>query len=274
MPTMPVGPAPIAFEDTGPPPGRPGAPTVVFGHGLLFGGWMFDAQVAALRGRYRCVTVDWRGQGATPGAAGRYDMDSLTADAVGLIRALGVDPVHWVGLSMGGFVGARIAARHGELLRSLVLLDTGAEREDPARHGPYRRLAWALRLRGFGPVAGRLHQIMFSPAFLADPASEEVLAEWARRLAGADRAALRRAVLGVLERPAIDGELAAIKMPTLVAVGAQDRGMPPTTARRLAAGISGAELRIIDDCGHSSSLERPAAVSELLTAFLGRVDGA
>jgi len=273
MPTMTVGSVPLAYEDTGPPPGRPDAPTVLFGHGLLFSGWMFRAQVEALRGRYRCVTVDWRGQGDTPGVGGGYDMDSLTADAIALIRALGVEPVHWVGLSMGGFVGARIAARHGELLRSLVLLDTSAEREDPAKHGPYRRLAWALRLVGFWPIAGRLHSIMFSPAFLADPASEEILREWGRRLARGDRAALRRAVLGVLDRPAIDGELAAIKVPTLVAVGADDRGTPPALARRLAAGIPGSELRVIDDCGHSSSLEQPAVVNELLTAFLGRVDG-
>ena len=36
---------------------------VLFGHGLLWGGWMFDAQRKALEDRYRCVSVDWRGQG-------------------------------------------------------------------------------------------------------------------------------------------------------------------------------------------------------------------
>ncbi len=50
-------------------------------------------------------------------------MDTLTGDALALIRRLDVGPVHWVGLSMGGLVGLRLAARHGALLRSLTLLD-------------------------------------------------------------------------------------------------------------------------------------------------------
>ena len=51
----------------------------MFGHGLLFSGWMFHAQVEALRARYRCVTVDWRGQGESPAARSGYDMDTLAA---------------------------------------------------------------------------------------------------------------------------------------------------------------------------------------------------
>ena len=53
-------------------------------------------------------------------------MDTLTDDAVALIESLGVAPVHYVGLSMGGFVGQRIAARRPELIRTLSLLDTSA----------------------------------------------------------------------------------------------------------------------------------------------------
>src|SRR5215470_11987860 len=121
MPTIEVNGATIAYTDAGPAT----APTVLFGHGLLFGGWMFGAQIQALRAEYRCVTIDWRGQGGSP-PAGRHDMDTLTADAVALIEALALAPVHFVGLSMGGFVGQRLAARHGHLLRSLTLLDTSA----------------------------------------------------------------------------------------------------------------------------------------------------
>ena len=61
----------ISYTDTGAPASRPDAPTVVFGHGLLFGGWMFGPQVACLREHYRCVTIDWRGQGDTPPAPAR-----------------------------------------------------------------------------------------------------------------------------------------------------------------------------------------------------------
>ena len=169
MTTIDVRGTAIGYTDTGTPPGRPDAPAVVFGHGILFGGWMFRHQIAALRDRYRCVTIDWRGQGETPATRAGYDMDSLTADAVGLIDALGVGPAHWVGLSIGGFVGQRIAARHGDRLRSLTLLGTSADADPPATAREETMLAWFQVLSGIKPLLGKVKPLMFGPAFLADP---------------------------------------------------------------------------------------------------------
>src|SRR5215510_6749099 len=80
-------------------------PPVLFAHGLLWSGEMFQYQVAALRRRYRCVTFDFRGQGDSEVTGAGYDMDTLTDDATALIDRLGLAPCHFVGLSMGGFVG-------------------------------------------------------------------------------------------------------------------------------------------------------------------------
>lgn len=274
MPVINLRGTVISYTDTGAPASRPDAPVIVFGHGLLMGGWMFRAQVAALRDRYRCVTIDWRGQGDTPPARGGYDMDSLTADAAGLVSALGLAPVHWVGLSMGGFVGQRLAARHGELLRSLTLLDTSAEAEEPAAVRERALLAWLQVLGGIGPVLGPVKSLLFGPAFLAGPASAEMLAEWRRRLRGCRRTAVKDAVLGVARRAAVTGEIAKISVPVLVVVGADDRATPPEQAERIAGLIPGARLRVVADCGHSSTLEQPAAVSALLAEFLAEADRA
>lgn len=272
MPTIDVNGATIAYTDTGAPPGRPDAATAVFGHGLLFSGWMFHRQIAALRERYRCVTIDWRGQGDTPAAARGYDMDTLTQDAVALIGSLDVAPVHWVGLSMGGFVGMRIGARHPDLLRSLTLLDTSADPEDPAKISQYRLLALVYRLVGAKPLLGRVRPIMFGPTFLADPANRAVLDEWAARLRACDPAGVRKAILAVCDRRPIADELGMITVPTLVAVGDDDVATPPAKAERLAALIRGAELVRIADSGHSSTVEQPAAVTDLLGAFLATIE--
>lgn len=272
MPTIDVNGATIAYTDTGAPPGRPDAATAVFGHGLLFSGWMFHRQIAALRERYRCVTIDWRGQGDTPAAARGYDMDTLTQDAVALIGSLDVAPVHWVGLSMGGFVGMRIGARHPDLLRSLTLLDTSADPEDPAKIRQYRLLALVYRLVGAKPLLGRVRPIMFGPTFLADPANRAVLDEWAARLRACDPAGVRKAILAVCDRRPIADELGMITVPTLVAVGDDDVATPPAKAERLAALIRGAELVRIADSGHSSTVEQPAAVTDLLGAFLATIE--
>lgn len=269
---MTVDGTPIAYTDTGLPPDHPEAATIVFGHGLLFGGWMFRPQIEVLRERYRCITIDWRGQGETPPTAGGYDMDTLTRDAVGVIRGLGVAPVHWVGLSMGGFVGQRLAARHGELLRSLTLLDTSSEVEIPSKVAEHKRLALVLRFFGLTPIRGRVEPHLFGPHFRADPANAPVLAEWAARVSRANGVGLRKAVIGVTDRMPVDHELPAITVPTLVLVGADDNATPPARSEHIAALIPSARLHTIPNCGHSSTLEQPAVVTARLREFLAMAD--
>ncbi|ROS44224.1 alpha/beta fold hydrolase [Amycolatopsis thermoflava] len=262
-----VNGARIACTDTGPRH----APAVVFGHGLLFGGWMFGPQIAALRTRYRCVTLDWRGQGESPPSPGGYDMDTLTADALRLIERLGLAPVHWVGLSMGGFVGQRLAARHGEVLRSLTLLGTSACPEEARKAREYRRMARVQRVTGVRPLLPRIRPLLFGPAFLASPAARPVLTAWQRRVVRLDRTGLRQAVDGVADRPGVETELGRISVPTLIATGADDIATPPAEARRIADLVPAAELHLLAGCGHTSTLEQPARITELLEAFLGRL---
>jgi pimeloyl-ACP methyl ester carboxylesterase len=269
--TIDVNGATIAYTDTGAPPDRPDAETIVFGHGLLFSGWMFSAQIETLRKKYRCIAIDWRGQGHTPAASGGYDMDTLTDDAMAVIKALDVAPVHWVGLSMGGFVGQRIAARHGELLRSLTLLDTSSGPEDPDHVGKYKLLALVLRLVGPKPLRSQVVPILFGKSYLADPANNPTVSEFIRRLNKCDRAGVRKAVLGVCDRAPIDDEIPNITVPTLVAVGAEDVATPVAKSERIASRIPGSRLEIIQGAGHSSTIEQPAAVTALLKEFLAAV---
>jgi len=272
MPTLQVNGTSVAFTDTGAPRDRADAPTIVFGHGLLFSGWMFTDQIAALSQQYRCVAIDWRGQGATPPAAdGKYDMDTLALDAAAVIEALGAGAVHYVGLSMGGFVGMRLAARRPDLIRSLTLLDTSADPEEPSAAIQDKALAIVFRAFGLGPVRGPVQKIMFAPPFLADPRSGALIEEWMTQVASQDRGAVRQAVLAVANRKGVADELGKIGAPTLVVVGEQDKPTPVEKARRIHAGIAGSRLEIVPDCGHSSTIEQPKALTELITDFVGTV---
>jgi pimeloyl-ACP methyl ester carboxylesterase len=272
MPTLTVNGATVAYSDTGAPKGRPDAPTVVFGHGLLFSKWMFTAQIAALRSDYRCIAVDWRGQGDTPPTESGYDMDTLTGDATELIEALVGVPVHWVGLSMGGFVGQRIAARRPELLRSLVLIDTSANPEPLASAVQDRMLANLYRYIGIRPVRRSAEQVMFAPTFRKDPAKRAVIEDWIAQLARNDKNGVRKAVLGVASRRGVTDEIGSITAPTLVIVGADDVPTPVKQSRRIVELIAGARLEIVPYCGHSSTIEQPEAVTGLLCPFLAAVD--
>jgi pimeloyl-ACP methyl ester carboxylesterase len=74
----------------------------------------------------------------------------------------------------------------------------------------------------------------------------------------------------LLARPDYIGELGRIDVPTLVLVGAQDVITPPGDARSLAEHVPGATLEVVEECGHLSSLERPAEVAAALRRLLQR----
>ena len=76
-----------------------GAQTIVFSHGLLFSGAIFEKQIDHLKDRYRCIAYDHRGQGRSSPAEDGYDMDTQTEDAAALIEALGAGLCHFAGLS-------------------------------------------------------------------------------------------------------------------------------------------------------------------------------
>ena len=125
MPHLTTNGVSFHYEDT-----RGAGPAIVFSHGLLMSGRMFSAQMQALSDRYRCVAYDHRGQGESSDPGGRvHDMETCYRDAVAVIEALDARPCHFVGLSMGGFVGMRLAARRPDLLYSLTLMETSAEPE-------------------------------------------------------------------------------------------------------------------------------------------------
>jgi 3-oxoadipate enol-lactonase len=175
-------------------------------------------------------------------------------------------------LSMGGFVGLRLAARHGGLLRSLTLLGTSADGQDPESARRFRQLATAYRLLGLSPIRRQVLPIEFGSSFLAAPDSAGVLSDWERRLRRTSRAGISRAVRGVADHESVAGELTSITVPTLVAVGAEDVATPPVQAERIAKRIENARLEVVAGADHSSTLEQPDAISQLLGDFLGSVD--
>jgi pimeloyl-ACP methyl ester carboxylesterase len=266
MPHLPVADTRLWVED------HPGdGPPVLFSHGLLWSCRMFDAQVAALRGRWRCIAYDHRGQGLSDVPPARaHTVEQCTADAAALIEQLDLGPVHFVGLSMGGFVGMRLAARRPDLVRSLTLLNTSAETEPAGNLPRYRALNRVARWLGLGLVADRVMPILFGRTFLTDPRRAVERVAWRRRLT-ANRRAVWRAVNGVIEREAVVDELPRIACPVQVLVGEEDVATVPAKGERIVAAVPGAQLVRIAQAGHSSTIEQPAAVTAALERFLGAV---
>jgi pimeloyl-ACP methyl ester carboxylesterase len=253
----------LAVEDSG-----GGGPAVLFSHGLLYSLRMWDPQISALRQRFRCIAYDHRGQGQSDATLTGLDMDTLTEDVAALIHALGIGPVHFVGMSMGGFVGMRLAARRPGLVRSLVLIDTSAGPEPRENIPRYRRLEWVARWFGTRPVLGRVEAIMHGASARRDPARAAVLRMWREHLLRVDAVAMNRAVEGVLTRESALPLLPRIDRPTLVLVGEEDVATVPARSEELAAGIRGSQLVRIPRAGHMSPIDAPEVVTAELHRFL------
>jgi len=257
MPSVDLNDTTIYYEDTG--PGSSGE-TIAFMHGLLWSTELFAPQLEGLRGRYRCIAWDHRGQGrSAPDTRHCIGMELVWQDAVAMLERLAGGPVHLVGLSMGGFVAMRVAARRPELLRTLTLLETSADPEPHANVKRYRLLTAVTRAVGPRVVAGRVAPIMLGKSILEDRARRRDVSRFTQIMTA--RRDVWRAVNGVIDRAGCHDELCRIRTPTLVVVGDEDVATPRPKAERIVAGIAGAQLHIVPRAGHSSPVEEPAAVT-------------
>jgi 3-oxoadipate enol-lactonase len=263
MPLIRVNGAELYYEEQG-----TGPETIVFAHGLLWSCRMFDAQVALFKDRYRCIAFDFRGQGQSEVTSSGYDMETLYEDAAALIEQLGCAPCHFLGLSMGGFIGQRLAARRPELLRSLILLETSADPEKKENSAKYRQMAFVARWIGLGLVVDRVMPVMFGRTFLTDPARAQERREWRNRMSGNHRLGVTRATTGVITRQGVYDEIGKIQVPTLIIVGDEDVAVPLAYSQRLHERIAGSRLEIIPHAGHTSTVEEPTAVNAAITNFL------
>jgi 3-oxoadipate enol-lactonase len=233
-------------------------------HPLALSGAVWAPYVAGLAERYTVLTPDARGHGSAPWDGRDFTVADLAADAAALIESLDAGPAHVIGLSMGGCAAIRLAADRPELVDRLVLAGTTAS------YGPRGVRSWAERAETaeHTPRALQLpfqRERWFSPAYRRGNAGEveRVCRIFAATDSHAHAAACR--ALGGFE--AAD-RLGDIRAATLVLVGADDFATPPAMAGRLATGIAGARLCVLEATRHLSLVER-ADAWPAISAFLG-----
>lgn len=264
MATMQVNGTELYYEDTG--PGSTGE-TIAFSHGLLWSTELFAPQIEALRGRYRCIAWDHRGQGKSAADWREHiGMELVWQDAVALLEALGAGPVHFCGLSMGGFVGMRMAARRPDLVRSLVLIETSSDPEPRENVPRYRLLRNVVRVLGPWSVKKQVAQIMLGKTILTERSRHNEVQRFSDAMA--KRRDIWRAVNGVIDRAGIHDELARITSPTVILVGDEDVATPRAKSEKIASAIAHSKLVTIPRAGHSSTVEEPLAVTAAIESFL------
>ena len=169
------------------------------------------------------------------------------------------------GLSMGGYIACEIVRQAPQRVTMLALLDTGARADAPERREQRLSLIALAEREGTMKVQEALLPVLIHKARLTDKALVDTVLQM-----GVDTgtAAFKRQQTALMQRSDNRPLLPSIKCPTLVIVGREDALTPPALAEEIAAGIPGARLEMIPDCGHLSTLERPDAVNRVLRAWL------
>ncbi len=191
-----------------------------------------------------------------------YDSIPAMADAV-LAAAPRTFAV--AGHSMGGRVALEIVARAPERVAKLALLNTGIHARRPGEAEQRMELVDLAYAAGMAALAARWLPPMLAPRRVGDHALMERLT---RMVCGQTPDSFAGQIRALLDRPRADAGLSRIDVPTLLVSGRQDGWSPLAQHEEMQALIRGSRLVAIEDSGHMSIVEQPAAVAAALRDWL------
>ncbi len=256
------------YEDAGPTGSGLGEPVVlIHGHGADLRLW--DYQVPALQAAgHRVIRYDVRGHGKSSVPASGYTWENYAVDLEDLLKGLGIEAAHLVGLSMGGGIALQYALDFPQRPLSLTLVDSALPGFHYSAEFAAEIEALVEAVRREGPRAA------FDRLWLAHPMFDG-LRRFPDRFALVRELALAYPAADYQEgaipadyQPQVVDRLAEVQTPALVIVGEKDIADFQLIADILAANLRQARKVVLTDCGHVPPLEAPEQFNEALISFL------
>ncbi|MCZ7497341.1 alpha/beta hydrolase [Agrobacterium tumefaciens] len=258
----------FAYRDLGP---REGVPIVLLNHwGAVLDN--FDPRIVdGLARKHRIIAIDYRGIGKSGGVA-PVTIADMAQDVIALIGALGFPLVDVLGFSLGGFVAQDVALRAPGLVRKLILTGTG-----PAGGTGIDRVgavSWPLIIKGLFSFRDPKFYLFFTPTAKSRRAATDFLSRLKERRTDRDKGPSPSAFLRQLKAIKAWGRqppqnLAALKIPVLIANGDHDIMVPTQNSIDMAGRIPGSKLVIYPDAGHGGIFQYHAEFVPEALSFLG-----
>ena len=254
-----LGDVRLHYRIDGPEGGAP----VVFANSLGTDMRLWDPILPLLPQGLKFIRFDKRGHGLSTCPAAPYSMGALVSDTEKLLDLLGVKDCLFVGLSIGGMIAQGLAVKRLDLIRAMVLSNTGAKIGTTE--------IWDQRIAGVrsGGIEGLADAVMerwFSKDFRAKPELEL----WRNMLTRQED----EGYIGC--SAAISGTdffttTASLRLPTLGIAGAEDGATPPDLVRETVGLIPGSAFHLIRKAGHLPCVEQPEEYARVLTEFITKV---
>jgi len=248
--------------------GRPGAPGLLLIHGTAASTAWWDPVIPQLAGDCRVIRVDMAGHGRSSAPAGGYDIPAQARRAGAVLDRLGAGQVTVIGHSTGGYVATALAGQRPGLVSALALIDTAPDLDAVMDQGLLGRLLLA-------PLPGRLLWRLrtevtireaLASAFTRSIDIPGTIIEATMGMTHRALAVTSRASDDYLKQQTLPGRLAALGLPVLVIVGADDKRWRSASAAAYRA-VPGARLELLPGVGHTPMMEDPQTTSTLLLDF-------
>ena len=242
---------------------RPGTnPPIVFANSLGTDFRVWDRLVPESAGEPGMLFYDKRGHGLSSIDDKAFSIEDLADDLARLMDHHELRDAILCGLSIGGLIVQALAAARPDLVRAIILMDTG--------HKIGNAELWnsrieAIRSGGIASIAEPILERWFTTGFRTGQPLELDL--WRNMLTRTSLAGYLGCAAAIRDAD-FTRSTAELKMPSLCIVGDQDGSTPPDLARALAALIDGSRLEIIDDAGHLPCVERPGKTAALINDFI------
>jgi pimeloyl-ACP methyl ester carboxylesterase len=242
-------------------------PALVFVHGMCGRGAVWAGQVERLSDEFTCITYDRRGHGQSTDGETPHSVPLHGDDFAGLVGALGLPPVVYVGSSGGARIGLDVVVRHADVLAGAVLSEPPVVSLAPEKGKEFlARVVPAVQPRlDSGDLPGAVDAFfeIVCPGLWAqlDEAGKEPYRQSGPML------------VADLSQPPFDlrpEDLFHVRLPCLLILGLDSDPFLQSTPRVAAASISGAQLVEFPDCGHVTYAEQPDAFAAAVRSFARR----
>lgn len=251
----------IAYRDQG------SGPAILFIHGHPFNQSMWDPQVAALTWKYRVITYDIRGYGASEvPTAEATTLETMASDINALLDHLNIPKAIIAGLSMGGQIAMAFAEQYPQRLSGLILAATFPQADTEETIKTRRATAERFLQQGSVLPGGEMIPKLIAPASLKrDP---EIAVKVFTMIAHTPPAGAATALRGRALRKDYTEALTHITVPTLIIVGTEDSYIPLETAKQMHRSIPNSHLEIFEAIGHLPNLEATDRFNAVLHSYL------
>jgi pimeloyl-ACP methyl ester carboxylesterase len=243
-------------------------PPLVLIQGLGVGRWGWEPVVDRLARRFRVITIDNRGIGASDAPVGSYSTRVMAADVVAVLDDAEVGSASVVGTSLGGMVAQELALTAPERVDRLVLVATipGGRLTAPMPLKTAYLLTWAPLMRSQQRLRGFVEHNLGPETLRRRPKVVRRLMALKRAHPQSEQAWRAQATAGVLFDPL--GRQRRITQPTLIVQGTADQVVNPVNAELLAGLIPDARLRYLEGAGHLVSWDEPRRFARVVSRFL------